>query len=681
MHPFRLAIRSLGAAALAVMVTTTLAARAQAPAPQAKALDLASLDPTCRACDDFVQFATGGWRKTHAIPPGKSRYGGFDALADENRAHLTAILDEIAKNAAAPAGSDEQKLRDFYASCMDQAGIEAAGLTPIRPLLDRIAAIRDVPSLIATTAALQQDGVGTNLSLSSRTDLLDSNKQIASVAVGGLLLGDRKYYLNDDGKYPYYRGEYLKYAAAQFANLGDTDAAPEAAAVIVLETALANVIPDRTELRDPQLTYHPTPLSKLPAIAPDIPWQAYLSSFRATGFDSVNVTLPNVTAAYDRLLVTTPLTVWKNNLRLHVIDAYAADLPKAFDDTRFAFRSGVLLGVTTRRPRSEICTVATDRSLRDVLGRVYVARYFPAAAKARAQALVANLQATLADDIRTLDWMSPQTKAEAETKLAAFTKKIGYPDVWEDYAKLSVARAPYAANELAVARFDAARQLAQIGTPTNRARWGMTPSTVNAYYNPSNNEIVFPAGILGGVFFNPAADDAVNYGAIGAVIGHEMTHGFDDQGRRFDAKGNLRDWWTPADAAAFSQRAQCIIDEYSAYEPVPGTHIIGKQVQGEAIADLGGTTIAFKAFMKTPQYRAGKSIDGFTPAQRFFLAYAQVWRSIETDDARRRQAATDPHPDDAYRVIGTLSNMPEFRAAFACAAGDAMVRANSCRIW
>jgi putative endopeptidase len=677
-HPFRFVVRTLGAVALTALVATSIAARADSPA---KAFDVANLDPTCKACDDFDQFATGGWRKTHSIPPGKSRYGGFDVLADANRANLTAILEDAAKNASAPAGSDEQKLRDFYTSCMDENAIEAAGLTPVQPLLGQINAIHDVPSLLTTMAALQQAGVGTNVGLGARADLLDSTKQIATLNTGGLILGDRKYYVNNDDKYPYYRAEYGKYATAQLANLGDANAAADAGAVIALETAMAAVIPDRTELRDPHITYNPTPVAKLATIAPDVPWTAYFAAFRPPAFDTINVTLPKVAIAYDDLIKTTPLEVWKNNLRLHVIDAYAGDLPKKFDDARFAFRSGVLLGVTTRRPRSETCTTATDQSLRDVLGRVYVTRYFPAAAKARAQSLVDNLQATLADDIKTLDWMSPQTKVAAEAKLAAFTKKIGYPDRWEDYSKLTVAKEPYAANALAVARFDTARSLADIGTPTNRARWGMTPATVNAYYNPSNNEIVFPAGILGGVFFNPAADDAINYGAIGAVIGHEMTHGFDDQGRRFDANGNLRDWWTPADTAAFTTRAQCIVDQYSSYEPVAGSHIIGKQVQGEAIADLGGTTIAFKAFMKTPQYKANKLIDGFTPAQRFFLAYAQVWKSIATDDSRRQRASTDPHPDDKYRLIGTLSNMPEFRTAFKCAATDKMVRPSICQIW
>ena len=687
MHLIRLAVRTLGAAALTALVATTLpslAAHAATTPANAPALDPANFDPTCKPCDDFYQFATGGWQKTHTIPTGRPRWGGFDELAQHNRDELHTILEDIAKNTTAPAGSDEQKLGTFYRACMDTDGIEKAGLTPVQPLLDEVAAVTDVPNLVTTIAKLETAGINAGLPFSAGADTLDSSKQIAGIGFGGLGLPDRNYYLSDTSKYAEYRTAYHAYLAQQFVNLGDAPAAAqsEADAVMGLETTFAKATPDRTELRDPLKTYHPTPVAKLGEIAPHVPWKAYFATYHAPAFDSVDVSLPAFVTAYDTALSSVPLATWKNYLRMRVIDTYAGALPKRFDDASFDFRSGVLLGVKQRLPRWQTCTAATDQSLRDVLGKAYVTRAFPPSAKARAVALVDNLQQTLHDDISTIDWMSPQTKTQAQAKLAAYTKKIGYPDKWVDYSTLQVPQnGSYAALRLAVAQWNDARAVARIGTPTDRTRWGMTPPTVNAYYNPSNNEIVFPAGILGGVFFNPTADDAVNYGAIGAVIGHEMTHGFDDQGRRYDAQGNVRDWWTPADAAAFSKRAQCIIDQFDSYEVLPGVHENGKNVQGEAIADLGGTTIAYKAFMKTPEYKSGKSIGGYTPAQRFFLAYAQVWKSLQTDGYIRQGAAVDPHPNDRLRLIGTLSNMPEFRQAFHCVAGDKMVRANSCQIW
>jgi putative endopeptidase len=380
-------------------------------------------------------------------------------------------------------------------------------------------------------------------------------------------------------------------------------------------------------------------------------------------------------------LQATPLATWKAYLTYHLIDAYAADLPKAFADASFAFHTTAFTGVKEQLPRWKRCTSATDRALGEALGKAYVDQVFPPAAKARALELVNNLQSSLHDDIQTLPWMSDVTKAKAEEKLALYTKKIGYPDAFRSYAKLNITDGPYVSNNINVRLFDADENITHIGQQTDRARWGMTPPTVNAYYNPANNEIVFPAGILEPPFFSFQADDAVNYGAIGAVIGHEITHGFDTTGRQYDGHGNLTDWWTASDATNFKSRAQCIIDEYDGFQPAPGVNIQGKLVQGEAAADLGGITIAFKAFQRTAEYKAHKVVDGYTPEQRFFLAYAQVWAQNELEGAARQQALTNEHPDNKYRVIGTLSNMPEFRAAFHCVAGDKMVRAQSCQIW
>jgi putative endopeptidase len=522
------------------------------------------------------------------------------------------------------------------------------------------------------------------LPLGARPDTKDSSKQIAAIGFGGLGLPDRDYYLNEGERFSGIRSAYREYVATQLGNLGDdgAKAQAEAGAILALETALATATPKRADLRDPYKTYNPTPVTQLSSIAPHVPWQAFFAASGAPAFDTVNVAVPTYLTAYDVQLATTPVETWKAYLRYHIADTYAPELPKRFADASFAFRSGVLLGVKEQLPRWQRCTTSTDAALRDVLGKAYVATAFPPSAKARAQALVDNLQSTLRGDIATLAWMSPQTKTRAAEKLAAFTKKIGYPTRWEDYSTLQIASgAPLAADVLAVRRWADARNLARIGTATDRGRWTMTPPTVNAYYSPTNNEIVFPAGILGPPFFNATADDAVNYGAIGAVIGHEMTHGFDDQGRQYDAQGNLSDWWTPADAAAFKTKAQCIVDEFDAFEPAPGAHENGKLVQGEAIADLGGLTIAYRAFEKTPQAKAHKTVDGYTPEQRFFLAYAQVWRSIGTEGYIRQIAATNEHPWDKFRVIGTLSNMPEFQSAFTCAANAAMVRKNRCQIW
>ncbi len=687
-HPARLAVRALGAAALAALVAASLpslatGARAASAAPAAAALDRADIDPTCRPCDDFYQFATGGWSKTHSIPPGHPSWGSFDELAQHNVEALHAILEDAAKTAA-PAGSDEQKLGTYYRACMDEAGIERAGTGPIDPLLHDVTAVADVPGLVAELARLERVGVNDGPEFSSEPDTKDSSKTIAGLGIGGLGLPDRDYYLEDDAKTAAIRTAYRGYVAAQLQNLGDGAAAAggEADAILALETALAKATPTRVELRDPAKTYHPTKLAALPALAPHVRWSTYFAQFGAPGFDTVDVGIPAFVTGWDTQLAATPLPTWKAYLRFHVADAFANALPKRFADASFGFHSTVLYGIKEQLPRWQRCTRAVDAGLRTPLGKAYVGRNFPPAAKARALALVDNLQSVLHGDIETLAWMSPPTRARAIEKLDAFTKKIGYPDKWQDYSSLTVAEgAPYAALLRTVRDWNSGVDVARIGKPTDRSLWGMTPPTVNAYYDPSNNEIVFPAGILQPPFFNATADDAVNYGAIGAVIGHEMTHGFDDQGRQYDPHGNLSDWWTPADATRFKARAQCIVDEFSGFEVLPGLHENGELVQGEAIADLGGTTIAFKAFERTPEFKAHQKIDGDTPEQRFFLAYAQVWRGLQNDAYTRQLVTIDPHPNDRLRVIGTLSNMPEFQRAFACAANAKMVRADRCQIW
>ena len=694
MHPFRLAVRILGAAALATLVATMLPFRATSvlaqtalraeSTPQVPALDAADLDRTCAPCDDFYKFATGGWRTTHEIPAGHPSWGSFDELVQRNRDELHAILEEDAKSTNAPLGSDVQKLGTYYRACMDEPAIERANLAPVEPLLHAIAAISGVAALGEQIAALQRAGVNDGLWFGSDPDTKDSSKTVAALGLGGLGLPDRDYYLNDDARTASIRGAYRAYVATQLRNLGDTAGAADAEAsqVVGLETALARATPTRIALRDPRATYHPTAPDKLTALAPHLPWKGFFAQAGAPPFAWVDVGVPSFVRAYDAQLAATPLDTWKAYLRFHLADSLAAVLPARFADASFAFRSGVLYGVKEQLPRWQRCTSATEYALRTPLGKAYVARRFPPAAKARAQAMVANLRAMLRSDVADLAWMSPRTRARAVAKLDAFTEKVGYPDTWVDYSTLDVPDgAPYAVLALRVRDWNHAREMARIGKPTDRTLWGLTPSSVNAYYNVTNNEIVFPAGIFQPPFFNADADDAVNYGAIGAVIGHEMTHGFDDQGRQFDARGNLANWWTPQDAARFDRRAACIVTQFDRLEPLPGVHENGKLVQAEAVADLGGTTIAFKAFQRTAQYAAHEPIDGFTPEQRFFLAYAQVWRSLETEDYTRQLAAIDPHPNDRLRVAGTLSNMPEFAAAFSCAATSSMVRKDRCQVW
>ena len=684
--PIRLAIRAIGAIALSALIASILPAiapaRADVPVAAGPALNLKNFDRTAEACDDFWRYATGGWQKSHTIPAGFPEWGAFGEVYDRNIAILRGILESAAADTAAPQNSDRQKIGAFYAACNDRKAIDANGLTSLQPELDRIAAIATTDDLVTEIGRLDRIGVDAGLNFGSETDTRDSALTIGGVGFGGLGMPDRDYYLTKANAAN--RAAYARYLTTQLTNLGENaaDAAAHAAAIIALETTLAKATPPNADLRDPLATYHPTAVVKLPVIAPHIPWPAFFAGFGQTTLTSVDVNLPKFTSVLDTQIATVPLDTWKAYLRAHLVTSFADALPTSFDDASFAFYSTTLSGIKQQLPRWKRCVNATDSQLGTPLGKLYVATAFPPAAKLRAKALVDNLQATLHDDFSTLPWMSPATRAQAKVKLAAYMKKIGYPDTWPDFSAIHIEGSESYLNDvLATHDFATKRDLARIGKPTNRALWGMTPPTVNAYYNPSNNEIVFPAGILQPPFFKANADDAIIYGAIGAVIGHEMTHGFDDQGRQYDAKGNLRDWWTKSDATAFSKRAQCIVDQYNGYQIQKGIHENGRLIEGEAIADLGGTTIAFRAFEKTAQYKAHKKIDGYTPEQRFFLSYAQAWRELITPEYARQAVLTDPHPNNHFRLIGTVGNMPEFQKAFACAANAPMIRKDRCQIW
>ena len=678
----RLVFRGAGVVALAALVTATVhIARASAPTA-AHGLNLANLDTTCRACDDFWRYSTGGWRGRATIPPGYSSWNSFDEIYERNLHVLRTILDTAAANASTTADPDETRVGTFYAACNDRRAIEAGGRQALQPELDRIAAISSPAMLVSEIARLDRLGIDNGLSFSSETDIRNSSKTIGSIGFGGLGMPDRDYYLN--GRSTTVRAQYKNYLVVQLTNLGEDRAAAKqhAQGIIALETSLARATPPNADLRDPLATYHPVPVTQLRSIAPHIAWVQFLRAFGQTGRGSVDLNLPTFMLQLDREIATVPLDTWKAALRSHLVTASTLALPKRFDDARFAFYSRHLEG--TRKPlaRWKRCIAATDRALGGPLGKLYVAKAFSPAAKSRAEALVANLQSALRDDISSLPWMSPPTRREAMLKLAAYTKKIGYPDRWIDYSAVTFAASDPFFDDLAkTTAFAKQIDLNRIGKPTDRARWGMSAPTVNAYYDASNNEIVFPAGILQPPFFDPRSDDAVIYGAIGAVIGHEMTHGFDDQGRQFDARGNLRDWWTPSDALHFKRRADCVIRQFDAFQVEPGVHENGRLVTGEAIADLGGTTIAYRAFTRTPQFRAHRKIDGYTPEQRFFLSYAQAWREVVTRESARAAVLVDPHPNNRFRLAGTLENMPAFQAAFHCAANAPMVSRNRCAIW
>ncbi len=669
-------------------ITLTLAAALAATAMPLAAQEVhgihpANMDTSAKACQDFFQYADGGWIKAHPIPAEYPRWGTFNVLAEENRDKLHGILEALAARKDLVPGSDDRKLADFWGSCMDEKAIEAAGAKPIEPELARIAAIKTPAELQAEVARLQSDGVRVLFGFGSEQDRKNSDEVIASLRQGGLGLPDRDYYLNEDARSKQIREKYADHMARMFELLGDgaAQAKAEAATVLALETDLAKISMTRVEQRNPDNTYHRIPIAELAKLAPDFDWPVYLRAQETPAIASLNVAQPEFVRGVGALLARVPLEQWKTYLRWHLVSWAAPQLSSPFVNEAFDFRGKVLQGTEKIEERWQRCVGATDRQLGFALGRLYVEKYFPPEAKKQADELVHNLIAALRADIGTLDWMSPATKKAAIAKLDAFTPKIGYPDKWRDYSKYQVAADSYLTNVRRGDQYEFHRTIDKIGQPVDRTEWGMTPPTVNAYYNPSRNEIVFPAGILQPPFFDPKADPAVNYGAIGAVIGHEMTHGFDDQGRKFDAKGNLKEWWTPQDAKNYEARAACVEKQFAAYEVQPGLHENGKLVLGESIADLGGLTIAHMAYEASLAGAKPPVIGGLTADQRFFLAFARVWAGAARPQFEQMQVRVDPHPAMQFRAIGAPSNMPAFAAAFGCKPGDPMVRAEQCRIW
>jgi putative endopeptidase len=649
-------------------------------------LDLGNLDRSVSPCDDFFKFADGGWIKNNPIPPAYPAWATFTKLRDQNEGVLHDILEEAAKDRSGKPGPNWQKIGSFYASCMDETQIEAAELKPLEPEFRDISEIKDAAGLQAEVARLHRDGVSALFRFGSEQDFKDSTKEIAAARQGGLGLPDRDYYLNDDDSSKKLRDAYVLHVTNMFKLMGDDDtaAAAEAKTVLGIETLLAKASMKRVDLRDPNNVYHKMSLVQLRELTPHFSWEEFLRETDTPAVDAINIGQPEFFKEVDAAFASVPLADWKTYLRWHLVHSAAQSLPGKFVDEDFNFYGRTLMGTHELLPRWRRCVQATDRQLGEALGEYYVKRNFPPEAKAKANAMVKNLIAALRDDLSTLDWMSPATRQKALEKLDAITPKIGYPDKWRDYSKFKVDRGPYVENVRRGGEFEFARDLAKIGKPVDRTEWGMTPPTVNAYYSPSRNEIVFPAGILQPPFYDPNRDDAMNYGGIGAVIGHEMTHGFDDQGAKFDRQGNLVNWWTSEDLKNFQARGDCIAKQFDGYEVEAGLHENGKLVEGESIADLGGLAISLVAFHKSLEGKPEPaSIDGFTADQRYFLAFAQIWANNTRAEFARLQVKTNPHPLGEFRANGPLSNMPAFAKAFGCRANSPMVRpeAQRCRIW
>ena len=643
--------------------------------------DVKAIDKTVDPCKDFYQFACGNWLKNNPIPADQSRWGRFNELDERNKQVLRAILEDAAKP---DPGRDAvtRKIGDYFAACMDEKGIEALGLAPLKPELDRIRNLTDKSQLAEVIAHLHRNGISSLFEFGSGQDFKDSTKVVAQLDQGGLGLPDRDYYLKTDPKSVELRQKYQTHVQRMFELAGQSPEKAKAMAetVMRIETALAQGSLDRVSRRDPEKIYHPMKRDDVVALAPSFQWARYFTGTAAPAFDSIVVSWPDYFKAIDQQIQKTPLEDWKIYLTWHLLHSNATLLPAAFLKENFDFYGKTLTGATEMRPRWKRCVDFTDNQLGEALGKAYVQKTFGAEGKERTLKMVHALETALGQDIEKLSWMTPETKKQALVKLRAITNKIGYPDQWRDYSSIVIKRDDAIGNRSRADQFEFQRQLDKIGKPVDRLEWAMTPPTVNAYYDPQMNNINFPAGILQPPFFDNSMDDAVNFGGVGMVIGHELTHGFDDEGRQFDPEGNLKDWWTEEDAKEFKQRSACVDDEYSSFTVAPGVHVNGKLTLGENTADNGGTRIALMALMNTIGKNTQK-IDGFTPEQRFFLAFGQVWCSNEREEALRLQVQTDPHSPPEFRVNGVVKNMPEFQKAFSCKPSQAMVKANACRVW
>lgn len=644
-------------------------------------IDPLNLDPTANACVDFYQFANGGWLARNSIPADRSSWGTGSELVERNDSLLHRILEDAARSGA-PRGSVEQKVGDLFASAMDTARIDALGVEPLRPELARIDALRSADDVAALVADYHARGMSPLFGAGVEADLRDSRTNILYVLQGGLGLPEKDYYLRDDERSAGIRTAYVEHVAAMLALAGATpeEARAQAERILAMETRLARVSLGAVELRNPANFYNPTTVAEAQQVAPALDFPRYL---RTLGVAPERFSLPHRAffAEVNTLLNEAPLDDWKAYLRWNLLRSAAPFLSSPIERENFRFYQTVLSGTPEMQPRWKRARGVVDAFVGEALGQLYVAQAFPPEAKAKALSMIDDIRAALRVRLEGLEWMSPETRQKALAKLATFTPRVGYPDQWRDYSAVDIDRNALLENVRRATAFEARRQYAKVGQPVNPGEWAMTPQTVNAYYNPLRNEIVFPAGIMQPPFFDPSADDAVNYGAMGAIIGHEIMHGFDDQGSQFDADGNFSNWWTDGDRAEFTRRAQALVDQYGAYVAVDSLRVNGQLTLGENIGDLGGLVIAYDGLQRALGDGARAPIDGFTPEQRFFLSFAQAWRGLSRDEAVRLQVQTDPHSPRRFRAIGPVSNMPEFARAFGCAPGDPMVRADPVRIW
>jgi endothelin-converting enzyme/putative endopeptidase len=678
MRPRALLLLAAGTIAVAVP-----AARAAEP-PALKGIALGDLDRSVAPCADFFEFANGTWRAQNPIPPSMVRWSRRWAAGESAKEQLKTILDDVSAKTDWPKGSVEQLIGDHYAACLDERRIDALGVEPIRPLLAEIDAAASMDAVQKLIRRLHGMAIPVPFALSASPDPHEPSRVIANLSASGLGLPDRDYYVKAEPRFQEAREKYKVHVAhvLELAGASRAESRRGADAVFAFERQLAEASLDNVALRDPKNVDHRTSFVALTNLAPMFDWPGYFAEAKLPK-DALNVSEPEFMKALDRLLGQGTLADWKTYLRWHLVRSAAPWLSKPFVDESFGFYEKYLGGAAEMKPRWKRCAESTDELLGEALGKKYVEKHFPPEAKARMQELVKNLLLAMGDTIRGLDWMSPATKAKALEKLATFNPKIGYPDKWKDYSRVKVARDAFWTDVVEGRRFNVQDDRAQIGKPVDRGRWGMTPPTSNAYYNPLLNEIVFPAGILQPPAFDVEAVDAVNYGAIGVVIGHEISHGFDDEGSQFDAKGRLANWWTPEDLKKFQARGQCVVDQFEGYFVEPGIHHNGKLVLGESIGDLAGARIAYRAFQIAQKARQAPTLDGFTPAQQFFIAWGQFRGDAIRPETQRLMVQGDPHPIGKYRVIGPLSNLPEFREAFSCAADAPMVRPEGqrCEVW
>ena len=676
-----MAIPRLSVVALAFVSFLSIASAQQPAATNyTPALDVTAMDRTIDPCVDFFAYSCGGWIKKNPIPPDQSSWDTYSKMQDENLVQLRSIL-EAASAADANRKPVDQKIGDYYASCTDEKAIDAKGVDPLKPSLEQIAKISSKAQIADVAAAMISDGV--LFRFESTQDPHAADQVIANADQGGLGLPDRDYYLKDDAKSVELRKGYLAHVQKMFELLGDKPetAAAEAQTVMNIETGLAKGSMTRVERRDPKALDHKMTSAEFEKIAPAFQWQVYFAKVGMLSLASLNVSSPGFFKTMSETLEKESVADWKTYLRWHLVHSDASHLSAPFLNENFAFYGKTLRGQEVLQARWKRCTEAVDGYLGEALGQAYVEKYFSPEAKQRAQKIVKEIETAMEQDINSLPWMSAATKQQALAKLHGMANKIGYPDKWRDYSKLEIVRGDELGNVERARKFEFDRQLAKIGKPVDRGEWGMTPPTVNAYYDPQMNDINFPAGVLQPPAFDPKSDAAPNYGDTGGTVGHELTHGFDDEGRQFDAQGNLRDWWTADDGKEFEKRASCISDQYSTYTIVDDVKINGKLTLGEDVADLGGLLLAYMAWKADTTGQTLAPIDELTPDQRFFVGYGQSWCGQSRDETKRLRATVDPHSPEKYRTNGVVSNMPQFQEAFHCKAGSPMVNQNQCRVW